>query len=155
MGAKDKSPTSFLTAAQANHFIASLRQIDRLLCSIEEVVGGDRGALFPRAAPDLTRRQKELLLRFAAEMRKRMAEVMQSHGMAIPEARTKSSRAVESALTFIDIALSDLRPKVMRGYGEVSARAVAELDLIVAELQSVQGSAFREFHQGRGGEGTS
>lgn len=145
MSAQDER-APLLTPPQANHFLAGFRQIDRLLCSIEEVVQGDEGGLFPRISPDLTQRQKDLLLRFAAAMRARMAAILASHEVAIPEARTTASHAVRSALTFVDIALSDLRPKVMRGYGEVSGEAAEALHRIVNELRSLQGNALRELN---------
>jgi hypothetical protein len=138
--------TPLLTPPQANHFLAGFRQIDRLLCSIEEVVQGEEGGLFPRIAPDLTGRQKDLLMSFAAAMRKSMAHILESHEVAIPEARTSASHAVRSALTFIDIALSDLRPKVMRGYGEVSEEATEALHRIVTELRRLQGSTLRDLN---------
>jgi hypothetical protein len=143
---KPDDRAQLLTPPQTNHFLAGFRQIDRLLCSIEDVVQGGEGGLFPRIAPDLTGRQKDLLLGFVAAMRKSMADILASHQMAVPEARTTASHAVRSALTFIDIALSDLRPKVMRGYGEVSEDAAEALQRIVAELRRLQGSTLRDLN---------
>jgi hypothetical protein len=149
MSAQDERATPLLTPAQVNHFLAGFRQIDRLLCSIEEEVQGDESGLFPRISPNLTELQKDLLLRFTTAMRKRMADILELHEVAIPEARTTASHAVSSALTFIDIALSDLRPKVMRGYGEVGEDATEALNQIVTELRSLQGSALRDLNSER------
>ncbi len=143
-----------LTPAQTNHFLAGFRQIDRLLCSIEEAVQGEDNGLFPRISPDLTPRQKDHLLRFASTMRKSMAAILEAHALAVPKARTTASHAVSSALTFIDIALSDLRPKVMRGYGEVSDGAAEALNRIVTELRSLEGGALRELNAERRDEKT-
>ena len=147
-------PAPLLTPAQVNHFLAGFRQIDRLLCSIEEVVEGEESGLFPRVSPDLTQPQKDLLLHFTAAMRQVIAAILESNAVAIPKARTTASHAVSSALTFIDIALSDLRPKVMRGYGEVSDEATQALNRIVAELRSLQGDALRGFNSERRDEKT-
>jgi len=147
-------PAPLLTPAQVNHLLAGFRQIDRLLVSIEEVADGQESGLFPRVSPDLTQPRKDLLLRFVAAMRQAIAAILESNGMAIPKARTTASRAVSSALTFIDIAISDLRPKVMRGYGEVSEDAAQALDRIVAELRSLQGNALRGFNSERRDERT-
>ncbi len=147
-------PAPLFTPAQLNHFLAGFRQIDRLLVSIEEVAEGQESGLFPRVSPDLTLPQKDLLLCFAAAMRQAMTAILESNGVAIPKARTTASHAVSSALTFIDIALSDLRPKVMRGYGEVGEDATQVLNRIVAELRSLQGNALRGFNSERRDEKT-
>ena len=47
------------------------------------------------------------------------------------------SRAVRGRLYSIDIAAEELKPKYMRGYGEVSDTVATELDGIAGELQSL------------------
>jgi hypothetical protein len=148
MSAQDEKALPFLTAAQVNHFLAGFRQIDRLLCSIEEVLHGSGDSLFPHTSPDLKAPQKERLLHFVAEMRSRMERILQAHGLAVPPARVSASRAVNSAMTFIDIALSDLRPKVMQGYGDVGASSAEELDRIVTELRALEGEVQHELRLG-------
>jgi hypothetical protein len=48
-----------------------------------------------------------------------------------------ATRAIHSALTFIDIAVEELKPRYMRGYGEVPPAAAAELGGIVGELSAL------------------
>jgi hypothetical protein len=87
-------------------------------------------------------------------MRKSMAAILEAHALTVPKARTTASHAVSSALTFIDIALSDLRPRVMRGYGEVSDGAAEALNRIVTGLRGLEGSALRELNSERRDEKT-
>ncbi len=54
-------------------------------------------------------------------------------------------------LTFIDIAIAELAPHYMRGYGPVSEEGAADLNGIVAELQSAIKELTRYMLQPRGG----
>ena len=48
-----------------------------------------------------------------------------------------ATRAVATNLSFIDIAIEELRPTYMRGFGQVPEDAVAELNGVVHELRSL------------------
>jgi hypothetical protein len=48
-----------------------------------------------------------------------------------------ATRAIHSALTFIDIAVEELKPRYVRGYGEVPPVVAAELNGIVGELSAL------------------
>jgi len=46
-------------------------------------------------------------------------------------------------LTFVEIAIAELAPRYMRGYGPISQEGAADLDEIVTQLQS----AVNELHR--------
>ena len=54
-----------------------------------------------------------------------------------------ASHSIDVALTFIEIAIAELDPHYMRGYGRVSDEGATDLYGVVAELQS----AVKELHR--------
>lgn len=128
---------------QINHMVATFRHIDRLLEMIQTALTNNEEGLFPRYVHNLDAEREKELLAFVAELRARMATKMKKYGLAMPPPKTTASHAVESALSFIGIALDDLRPKEMRGYGPVNETAAKELEELIHELQVLTTSAVR------------
>lgn len=128
---------------QISHLVGTFRHIDHLLEMIQMALTKNEEGLFPRHVHDLDAERKKHLLAFVAELRAQMAEKMKKYGLEMPPPKTTASRAVESALSFIAIALDDLRPNEMRGYGPVNERAAEELEELIDELQVLTASAVR------------
>ena len=129
--------------SQINHLVGAFRHIDHLLEIIEAAVTGNSGGLFPGDVQDLDAQRKKEIIALVAEVRVRMGMKMKKYGLAIPTPKTTASHSVRSALSFIDIALDDLRPNEMRGYGPVNERAAKELGELIHELQLLLASAVR------------
>jgi hypothetical protein len=70
-------------------------------------------------------------------MRKELIEVLDDHGVGRPAASIPVSRFLHTILTFIKIAVEELRPRHMRGYGEISEKTEQELNDIVNKLLKV------------------
>ncbi len=66
--------------------------------------------------------------------------------------RIPATRSIHVALTFVEIAIAELAPHYLRGYGPVSERGAADLQGIVAELQSAVKEMHRYVLQPRAGE---
>lgn len=135
--------TEMFSESQINHLVGAFRHIDHLLEIIEAAVTGNSGGLFPGDVQDLDAQRKKDILGFVAELRARMAMKMKKYGLEIPTPKTTASHAVQSAMSFIDIALDDLRPNEMRGYGPVNERAAKELEELIHELQLLTASVVR------------
>jgi len=131
--ASKKSP---FNPYQTNHLMATFRHIDHLLSMIDVAVDGPPSEIFPHYNPDLSEQERKILREAAKMLRTKLAAVLVRNGLGKPEPRTKASHAVTSAFAFISIALDDLRPEEMRGYGAVSPEAVVELNSLILELQS-------------------
>lgn len=141
------------TESQTNHLVGTFRHVDHLLELIEAAVTDSRGGLFPGDVQDLNAERKREILAFVAELRDRMAEKMKKYNLELPPPKTTASHAAASALSFIGIAFDDLRPSEMRGYGQVSENAAAELQDMIHELQSLTTAALRSLK--RRGEGVA
>jgi GTP-binding protein EngB required for normal cell division/NTP pyrophosphatase (non-canonical NTP hydrolase) len=67
----------------------------------------------------------------------RLVRVLEGQNIEPESPSIPATRAIHSALTFIDIAVEELKPRYMRGYGEIPAAAAAELNGIVRELSTL------------------
>ena len=63
--------------------------------------------------------------------------LLDGQGIERPAAEIPVSRSLHAVLTFIDIAVEELKPEYMRGYGEVPAAAAVELSGIAGELRGL------------------
>ena len=135
------------TDSQMNHLVGTFRHIDALLRTIESAIADEKDGLFPHYLRDLSARQKQSLKAAIDVIRERMRRKLQHYGLGAPGPRTTATRSAESALQFIDVALDNLRPKEMRGYGPVSDGANAELQELINEFHSLTASALRDLKQ--------
>jgi hypothetical protein len=112
------------------------RHIDKLLGEMESALHvSTSGLAFPQYTPDLTPEQSRVVEDHIGRIRAELVQVLDGQGIACPPADVPVSRSLLSHLTFADIAAEELRPRYMRGYGELSPEAALDLDKIAADLQ--------------------
>lgn len=117
---------------------ATFQYIDNLLSDIDAIVNPrDSGALFPRYVIDFAPSQRVLLQSGIAEIRGRLLQAMKDYKVDVGPPSISAVQAVRSALSFIDIAVTELRPRYMRGYGAVPPEAAAQLDRTVDQLEQL------------------
>jgi GTP-binding protein EngB required for normal cell division len=112
--------------------------IDSLLADAEAVLWASASkSPFPKYIPDIPPAQRRVIEDYIARIRARLVRTLESQGIQIPPPSIPATRALHSALTFVDIDVEELRPRYMRGYGQVPPAAAAELNGIVGELESL------------------
>lgn len=62
---------------------------------------------------------------------------MKDYKVDVGPSTISAVQAVRSALSFIDIAVTELRPRYMRGYGAVPPEAAAQLERTVDQLDQL------------------
>jgi hypothetical protein len=124
-----------LNSNQARRLSVTCRYIDKLLADMESALAvvNTRQA-FPEYVPDITPEERGMVEDYAARIRGQLVRILDSQGVARPEPSIPVSRSLHTSLTFIAIAAEELHPLYMRGYGEVSAAADAELKDIADTL---------------------
>jgi GTP-binding protein EngB required for normal cell division len=134
---------SFQSAAGMNEFQArclsvTCQYIDKVIGEIESVLNaaGSKAA-FPKFIEDVTPAQRRTIEDYVARIRAQLTRVLDGQGIERPEPIIPASRAVFTALLTIDIAVEELRPSYMRGYGEVPPALVTELEGICGELRGL------------------
>ena len=114
------------------------QHIDRTLSEIEGILNESASrAAFPTYAPDLLLAQRKTIEDYIARVRARLIRVLEGQGIVVKEPDIPVSRAVRGRLYSIDIAAEELKPKYMRGYGDVAAATATELNGIAGELQGL------------------
>jgi hypothetical protein len=114
------------------------RYIDSLLAEMESALNVSTSTLaFPHYAPDLTPAQQRVIADYIGQIRAQLVRVLDVQGIERPPADIPVSRSLNSHLTFIDIAVEELKPQYMRGYGAVPPAAAGELNGAAVTLQGL------------------
>jgi GTP-binding protein EngB required for normal cell division len=138
MSAEDKAPQHSLNESQQRHLWVSCQHIDKLLSDVEHILSVSTSkAAFPKYHLDITPAQRRTIEDYIARLRAQLARVLDGQGIPKSNASIPARRAVCATLAFVDLAVEELKPKYMRGYGEVPPDVAVELEGIVGELQGL------------------
>jgi GTP-binding protein EngB required for normal cell division len=114
---------------------SSLAYLDELLVAIDTMASGAAArSPFSPYVPDLSASELHALPDYAAEIRARMAEMAGALGLAVARATVPTSRAIDLTLMSADIALEEIQPDKLRGYGAPTAAGAAAVEHFTAEL---------------------
>ena len=127
-----------LNQNQQRRLRISCQYIDRLLVDIEEILHqATSQSAFPRHILDVSLAQIRVLEDYIRRVRSQLVHTIAWQNMGPEPPDVPATRAVLTHLTFIDIAIEELKPKYMRGSGPVPEDAVDELNGVVHELRSL------------------
>jgi GTP-binding protein EngB required for normal cell division len=134
-------PEGSANSLNSNHerrLSVTCRYIDKLLADMESVLSVSSSRLaFPQYTPDLTSAQRRVVEDYIGRIRAQLIRVLDGQNIERPSADIPVGRSLHSTLTFVDIAVEELKPEYMRGYGEVPPQAAVELNGIAGELQGL------------------
>lgn len=126
-----------LNASQRQHLLITCKHIDKLLGDVEATLNAAASkTVFPNYVNDITAIQRKTIEDYIARVRGQLLQVLAGQSLAPEKPRVSVVHSVHVNLTFMDIAIAELAPHYMRGYGPVSEEGAADLHGIVAELQS-------------------
>ena len=134
-------PEDDANSLNSNHerrLSVTCRYLDKLLADMENELNVSASKLaFPQYIPDIAPAQRRVIEDYIARIRAQLVRVLDGQGIERPSAEIPVSRSLHAVLTFIDIAVEELKPEYMRGYGEVPAAAAVELSGIAGELRGL------------------
>jgi hypothetical protein len=117
--------------------LVSCEYVDRLLADIESVVAAETSlTAFPKYIQDLTAGEKRLMEEYVAALRAQLVALLQARKVAVASPAISSRHSMLTCLGYIDIAVEELKPRYMGGYGAVPPALVPELDKAVEEVQA-------------------
>ena len=126
-----------LNGSQRQHLLLTCKHIDRLLGDVEATLNAAASkTVFPNYVGDITPLQRKTIEDYLARIRGQLLQVLAGQSLAPAAPHISTAHSVHVNLTFVDIAIAELAPRYMRGYGPVSEEGAADLNGIVAELQS-------------------
>jgi len=133
-----------LNPSQRQHLLITCKHIDKLLGDIEETLNAAASKnVFPSYAGDITPLRRKTIEDYIARLRGQLLQVLAGQSLGPEKPRISASHSIHVGLTFVEIAVAELAPHYMRGYGPVSEQGAADLHGVVAELQS----AVKELHR--------
>jgi len=127
-----------LNGPQQNRLLVSCRYVDELLQDIESVLAGASSkTAFPKYIRDFSPAQRKMVEDYITRIRAQLLRALDSQAMPAPKPRIGALHSILTTLVFVDNTLEEIRPKYMRGYGEVHPDAAADLNGLATELQGL------------------
>jgi hypothetical protein len=140
---------ALLNEFQARRLRVTCEYIDKLLGEVEEILYATASkAAFPRFIPDVLPTQRRSIEDYIARVRAQLTRVLDGQRIPREKLSIPASRAIHVAFGTIDIAIEELKPHYMRGYGDLPDAAVVELNGIVGELRGLISKLDRYLTQG-------
>jgi GTP-binding protein EngB required for normal cell division len=131
-------PRETLNSNHKHHLLTSAQYVDSLLSDIEAILTSAQSkSPFPKYWLDVTPAQAKLVQDYIIRIRAQMVQVLKSQGISPPEPQMGARHSIRVTLEFADIAFDECRPDAMRGYGEIPASLVPELNGLADEMRSV------------------
>ncbi|HKF51297.1 MAG TPA: hypothetical protein VKB26_03205 [Candidatus Acidoferrales bacterium] len=145
-------PRHTLNESQERHIRVVCQYVDRLFSEIESILASATSkSAFPKYIPEVSAEDRKAIEDSIDQIRAQFVRALDGQSIARERAAIPDARAICATLDSIEISLDELRPKNMRGYGEVPESAAKELERIAEELQE-KVARLNRFVMTRGGE---
>lgn len=118
--AGDAPDRAHLNHAQARSIRATFTQVSDLLEGVLRVARGD-ASVFERQQADISAEEADQLVDLVGSIRAGMVEALVELGIPKPEADGSARWTARTAFSFAEMALAELTPQDLRGYGPVDA----------------------------------
>jgi hypothetical protein len=127
-----------LNGPQQRHLRVSCQYVDNLLSDIESVLHAAASkSPFPRYVVDITAAQSAVIEDHIHRVRSQLIRTLSWQHMEPQPPEIPATRAIMTDLSFVDVAIEELKPGYMLGYGVVPEDAAGELNGVVDELRSL------------------
>ena len=127
-----------LNEAQRLRLSVSCQYIDRLLTDIGNVLhSASSPSPFAKYIVDISPAQARVLEDYIHRLRGQLLRSLAWQQLEPGDPTIPATHAILTNLSFIDIAVEELRPRHMRGSGAVSDRVAGDLNGVVHELRSL------------------
>ena len=127
-----------LNEAQRRRLSSNAQYADKLLSEVEAILGAaESKSIFPKYIADLSPPQANLVRGYIARFRNQLARAMD--GLAIVPGRPSlgSLHSIRVTLTFVRIAVQEMAPEYLRGFGELPESVTPQLRGLCAELEGL------------------
>jgi len=134
---RDRLPGE-LNAAQQRRLSMTCKYIDGLLSDIEHALHAPESeSPFPHYVVDVTPAQARLIKDHIRRLRAQLYKALDWQHMKPGPPEIPVSQLVITNLGFVEIAVEELKPRYMRGYGAVPEDAIGGLNQVVDELRKL------------------
>jgi GTP-binding protein EngB required for normal cell division len=127
-----------LNEAQRRRLFSNAQYADKLLSEIEAILSASESkSIFPKYVADLSPPQVRLIRSYIARFRNQLGRAMDGLGIASQMPALVSLHSIRVTLTFVRIAVQQMAPHYLRGYGEVADSVTPQLQGLCAELEGL------------------
>jgi GTP-binding protein EngB required for normal cell division len=127
-----------LNEAQRRHLLSNARYADQLLSDVEAIlIASESKSIFPKYVPDVSPAQVKLIRNYITRFRDQLGRVMDGLGIVHQGPGFGSIHSIRVTLTFVRIAVQEMAPRYLEGYGDLRASAVPQLQGLCAELEGL------------------
>jgi GTP-binding protein EngB required for normal cell division len=131
-------PDNALNEAQRLRLSVSCQYIDRLLADVEKILHtASSNSPFGKYIEDISPAQVRVLEDYTHRLRGQLLRSLAWQQLEPADPTIPATHAILTNLSFIDIAVEELRPRHMRGSGAVNEYVAGELNGVVHELRSL------------------
>jgi hypothetical protein len=132
-----ESEVARLNENHKRRLVAAFRHADALLNRGLDAVAPLRPGPFPRYVPDMSPSEVNCVAGYVDRIRNQIHGLMQRLELDIPAPTIASSWVLKTGLISLDIALEDLHPDQMKGYGEIDEETAKELTSTLQEIRKL------------------
>ena len=143
------SETGDLNESHRRRLLANAQYADKLLSDVEGILNASESkSPFPKYRPDVSLHQTRLIRSHISRFRDHLGRVLSAVGIEHDGARFGSIHSIRVTLSFVRIAVQEMAPEHLRGYGDLSDAAASELRGLCAELEGLIDSLERNLALG-------
>lgn len=129
-----------LNESQQRRLMVTCQYVERMLGDLERAfIEAQSSSPLGRYANDLAPAEQRLVHDYIARIRTQLVRMLDGQGLSPGPRRFGLRHSLLTHLTFVDVAVEELKPRYMQGYGAVAADAAAALNGIVEELHGTIG----------------
>lgn len=122
---------------QKRRLVSSASYIDKLLTDIDQILSASMSGGLPKYKNPLTPVQVRVVRDYIKRLRQQIVHVLADLDIDIPEARFDSAFSIRVTLQFIEIALEEIAPHRLGGYGPVPESLVKPLAGGLQEMRGI------------------
>jgi GTP-binding protein EngB required for normal cell division len=125
--------TSGLNENHRRALVVALAHIDGLLADAERAAS-EPPSPFAQIASDLTPAERDVLADYIAEARTRLTDAARTLDLSLTPPRVSAVAAIQTNLSFAEIAIAEVEPRRLRGYGDVGEEAARLVERVEGDL---------------------
>jgi len=137
-----------------NTLLAGFKYIDRMLADGLAAVtpGGDDGAVFSSVASDATPVQRKVIGDQVAHLRRAIRSALEACAIPAPPPTVSAIWSLRAHVMAVEIALEELGPRHLRGYGALDDATAAGVAALLAQIRTTLAELDDTLAAGLGGD---
>ncbi len=121
---------------QRSRILAGVSYIDKLLIDVDQILTASSSSDFPKYKNPLSPAQVRIVRDYANRLRQQIIRVLNDIDISLPGPKLDCTHSIRVTLQFIEVAIEELAPERLRGYGELPENLI---QLLAGGLQEMKG----------------